>query len=456
MKHIRPVELVINYEAGNAKVGEVIDHLNKIRLQSGYLVPYISGSEDIEALLLNPEIIPDNVPVEVCGAKSATILNKTITLEERLEAEGGISYLEFTKRNPLLMSFPPELLWLARNSGLEYWRKTLERFLPLSIGLNKRESKKITDILISAARKSRENYEFWKIISRTDYGDQRLSKILIELSISMAAKMRCRYMAGFNPIIDYRIKGSVILNHRINLAFATLVNEMLDVGIEAPHYFYTIPINSTLIQPDERITELNEIIRYCKSALETTDLFGGIHITIRNLELISKDPGRVRVVFKLFSEINQIGKDYRVPVWYSRAGLIGLAALDEGADFASYSPNLTLNDVFLEGGPPEKESQFGKIINIDKKELWNIKQLKKGMENNYTLPKFEKVSFRNIPDSIELDSASYYRRLFSKPYNIAAMTELSLRWRENIKDGEIKPGRHYLQDFQVPFNAWGL
>ena len=458
MKLIRTIELVIRNHAGNARIGEIVDQLNKLRFESGYLVPYISGSEDIEAILFNPEIIPENVPVEICGIKSATILARITALEEKLQTdEYGVTYLEFTRRNPLLMSFPPEIVWLGRKQGLEYWKKSLERFLPhSSTGIDKKDIKKVIGLFITAAEKTRENYDFWKVILANSYNKQRLSKILIEWSISMASRMRCRYMSGFNPMVDYKTPGSIVLNHRMNLAFATLANEMIDVGIEAPLFFYTIPLNSTMIKADQWTPELNEVVRNCRSALETTDLFGGIHVTIRNLELISKDPGRVRVVFKLIEELNKISIDYKLPVWYSRVGLVGLAALDEGADFASFTPNMSLNDVIMEPGPIEKDRQYGKIIHIDQKEFWDKSQVERSLKMGYYLPKLERVPIRNLPDSVELNTPQYYRKLFSKPYNIAAMTELSLRWRENIKDGEIRPGRHYLQDFSPPFNAWGL
>jgi len=428
-----------------------------LRFESGYLVPYLSGSEDVETILFNPGIIPENIPVELCGVKSATILARITALEERLQTdEYGLTYLQFTQRNPILMSFPPEIVWLGRKQGLDYWRRSLERFLPLSTGIDKKDTKKVIELFITAAEKTRENYEFWKVILASTCNKEKLSKILIEWSVSMASKMRSKYMSGFNPLIDYKTPGSIVLNHRMNLAFATIVDEMTDVGLEAPIFFYTIPLNSTMIKADHWTSELNEIVRNCRSALDTTDLFGGVHITIRNLELISKDPGRVRVVFRLFEELSKIGDDYKLPLWYSRSGLIGLAALDEGADFASFTPNMSLGDVIIEPGPIEKDKQFGKIIHIDKKELWDKNQVEKALKMKYNLPTLKRVQIRNQPDSIELGTPQYYRKLFSKPYNIAAMTELSLRWREDIHKGEIRPGRHYLQDFSPPFNIWGL
>lgn len=230
---------------------------------------------------------------------------------------------------------------------------------------------------------------------------------------------------------------------------------MEDAGLEFPQYFYTIQLHSTMIQPDTWTELLKDILRYCRSALETAT-FAGIHITVRNLENISKSPGRVRTMFKLMEELSNIGYEQKLPVWWSNVGLIGLAILDEGGDFASFTPGILPRDIITEPGPIEKDNQFGKILHIHTKELWDIKQVRRARELKENLPKLNKFSVRNIPDDFELESPPTYRRLFSKPYNIAAMNELSLMWRENITNGEIKPGRHYLQDFSVPFNVWGI
>ncbi|RLI81068.1 hypothetical protein DRP04_06930 [Archaeoglobales archaeon] len=455
---MRSVELIVHKEVGQARIGEIIDSINKLQFGTGYLVPYIRGAEDIEVALFNPDVFVDGQPVEICGFAAASILNKAIVLEERLkEDQYALTFLDFTHNHPMLMSFPPEVIWTGRERGLNHWEKSLRRFIQFSSpGFSEKEIDQLCGCIINAAAQYKMTYGFWSYIVNNSFKGERLSKLLMEWVITTATKMRCKYLSGLNPIINAKTPGSVVLNHRVNLAYAALVRDMEDAGLETPQYFYTIQLHSNMVQPDDWTNLLSEVVGYCRSALETTDMFSGIHIMVRNLENISKVVGRVRTMLKLFEELNRIGYEYKLPVWWSNFGLIGLAVLDEGGDFASFTPNMAIKDIITEAGPVEKDHQFGKVLNIHAKELWERKQTRKSRNRGYNLPKLNHFNTRNIPDDLELESPPLYRRMFSKPYNIAAMNELSLMWRENIENGEIRPGRHYLRDFSPPFNVWGL
>lgn len=456
MIKIRNIEILIKQQVENAKLGEVVDYHNKLRYGTGYLTPYISGSEELEALLYQYEIVPEGVPIELCGVKSASILNNADIIGEKAKSEEGIDYYDLSKRNPLFMSFPPEITWIERDTGINYFGKSLNKFLTSSGNFDEKTKQEIIDKLISRVQRAEQNQNFWYRIHKEMIDNQPLSKILFEWSISMALGMRCKYMSGLNPLVDEKYKTSINFNHKINLAYNSLIEDIEDAGMDSPLFFYTIPLNSTMIKSGDWTKELDDVVKLCKSAIETNS-FSGIHVSVRNLNLISNDGGRVEIVNRLFDKLNSIATENKYPIWYSRFGLIGLRALDEGADFVSYTSNLNLRDVILKSGKVQKEYQYSSVVNIDTKEIWSPQKLtNKMIDQNHFLPNFKSTPTRTIPSTDELNSPSYWRRFFAKPYNMASFTELSYRWRNHISQGDSNPGRYYLQNWQSPYNAWAI
>ncbi len=455
---MRGTELIINKEVERARIGEIVDSTNKLRYGSGCLTPFIKGQEDIEVLLYNPNALISKQPVELCGFAASTILNKAVALEEKLkEDEFASTFLEFTYNQPMVMSFPPEVIWNGK--GLDHWEKSLKRFIKFSSpGFTEKEIDEFCKYIRETVTSNSLTHKFWDHIVKETFKGESISKLLMEWVATTAIKMRCKYTSGIVPIISQKTRGSVVLNHRVNLAQAALIRDMEEVGFEVPQYFYTIQLHPNMIKPDDWNDLLDEVVKNLRSSLDTTDIFSGIHVTIRDLNAISNSPGRIQTVMKLFEEINRLGHEYKLPVWWSNFGLIGLAALDEGGDFASFTLNMKTDELVAGsgGGPIAKEHQYGKILDINQKRLYEWKQVKKLGKHGHSLPKLNKFSIRNTPDDLELGSPPLYRKLFSKPYNTASMNELSLMWKENIYNGESKPGRHYLRDFGPTFNGWGL
>ena len=444
----------------NINIGEIkIPELN-VDIKYSSLAPYAKGREDIEVLLRYPNVLRDQQPIEINGFNTHTMLRRAISLQGDLQDESKdgeyMSFEILSNKHPIIVSYPPEVIWLAPKKGINAWKNNLKRALPNSgFGFETETIEKIIEKLTAHAKLKPQTYHFWRAIINEKIEKESLSNILIEWAIQNTIDVRGKWIAPLTPMIDHTTKGSINLSHRINLAYSYLINDKQNEGIKTPAPLYTIQLNSSMIKPDDWSQSLEEIIKNARLAM-TEDKFDGIFLFVRGFKRISTTNGRVNTLIKLVTELNQIGKDSALPTWYSRFGMAGLRALDLGGPFSSFPINISHEDAFVDGFPGEEKYKYGKVLNPILREKWDKDQVLKSMDGpDSGLPHQEKYWSKNSPTMKEEGSPFQWRIHFTKPYNIATFSNLTDDWIKNIKGGEKDPGKEFLKSFEAPFNNWG-
>jgi len=435
------------------------------------LVPYAKGGEDIEVLLRYPGALRQSQPFEANGFKVHSLMKKALALQEELQdmpvySDSADVYTAFLSDHPMLISYAPEVIWLGRRTGMEAWKSNLEIVLPtLDLGLDETMVEEIIGLIDTETLRFAGNYGFWKFVidkriacidrkGGTDKGE-RLVRVLLDWSIQNAVNSKAKWMAGLIPIIDMSTPGSVTLSHRVNLAYAHLIDARLDEGKTAPAYLYTIYLNSTMLPDDNWTSMLSTVVRNARLALASAE-FDGLYLGIRNLEQVSMRKGRVNTLIKLIREINEIAESNCLPTWYGRLGPLGLAILDEGGTFSSFPLNSNIGDVFTNGGRGNKLDQFGKVFNPVVRERWDRQQVMAAIAGpDGGLPRLDSYWSINAPSGSELDNPVAYRVNFSKPYTLGAMNMLMNQWIDDIRSGEEYPGRAYLESAEPIYSSWG-
>ena len=426
------------------------------------LCPYVSGSEDFEVLLKHPGVMREHQPIEVNGFSTHKVLSKALSMKERLEGSGIYSpnrppYEAISSDHPLIISYPPEVIWLGKENGVDAWGENIKRVLPrMDYGFNERQIRAFSTLVQSLVLNNPKTYGFWRAASSERFEGEAVTKILLDWSIDNTIGARGKWIAGLTPVIDASTPGSATLSHRINEACKALVDTRLEAGEEAPAYLYTINLNSSVIEADRWTEALSEIVRNARIAMEVPG-YEGIYVSIRGLDMISTNNGRVNTLMRLMEELNSIARSAKLPTWWSRLGCVGLAALDLGTSFSSFTVNCNNGDVFHGGGPTDRKYRFGRIFNHVTRERWDVTQVMSSRGGpDSGLPPLNEYWSMNYPTQEMLQRDRMYRVDFSKPYNIAAMNHLMDDWLNNIRQGEVTPGREFLQNIEAPYSSWGI
>jgi len=213
-------------------------------------------------------------------------------------------------------------------------------------------------------------------------------------------------------------------------------------------------LNSTMF-PDKWTSLLSNVVNNAKLALNDA-MYDGMHVSVRHLDLISLSTGRVDTLMMLMKELKKVANYFNVPVWWSRLGPPGFAALDEGASFASFPMNNNTGDVYAEGGSGNKVDQYGKIFNPVNRTRWTVTRVIASIHGpEGGMPPLSAYWDRPRPSEEELASPWNYRVNFSKPYTVAAINGLFDQWLENVRAGETSPGRSYLEYAEPTYTSWG-
>ena len=446
----------IEHQCENAKTG-TWNISSATSLPFG-VVPFIKGREDIEAILKHQLSLPDMQPIEISGYGVNNILRRAVSIEAELEQAGieDSGYSQMTKLHPCLVSFPADLIWLAREEEVRRLVSGLSEELVVSdFRLTSIDAKQVAWEIGKRLSGSARDYMFWrKLLEKDPVTNQTFSRLLIEYAISVANRSRATSMAGIVPSVDQKIPGSADLMHHYNIAYAAALGDRLDQGMRTPHYQYSIALNSSVIEADTWSPVLETVTRLARAAL-VADIFDGIHLTIRGMDRISLSSGRVNVVLLLINRLATITSEHHLPLWWSRPSLAGLAGLDEGCAFTSYRLNLDPGDVYAGGGGRVPiERQYGKVLNPVMRQIWNKNQVEAALNGpDRGMPDIG-YSVQS-PSPFALSSAKKYRIDFSKPYNTDAFNYLSSDWKLSVRNGETRPGSQYLQSFEAPHNQWG-
>ena len=447
----------IEHQCESSKVGKW-NITSELRLPFG-MVPFVKGREDIEVLMRNQELLPEGQPIELSGFGLNTILRRSMSLGYELEQEGrdDCSYSAMIEAHPSVVSYPPDLIWLAKEDEVERLVKGIRDELPLSdFHLTTADADRVSSEIGNRLLGNGRAYSFWRrLIEKDDATNQSLSRHVMEYSISGANRARATAMGGIVPALDRKTPGSADLMHSYNVAYAAAIGERLDQGLKAPRYLYTIPVNPSVVEADSWSPVLETAIRQVRTALESA-MIDGILLIVRGLKSISLSTGRVNVVSSLANKLSEIASENHLPLWWSRPGLVGLTALDTGCSFASYRLNLDIDDVYIgSGGPVPKHHQYGRILNPIMKQVWVKSQVEKAMTGiNSGMPDIGHGI--TAPTAIDLEDPRRYRINFSKPYNISSFGYLDADWKASVVSGETEPGSQYLQSFEAPYNQWGL
>lgn len=427
---------------------EIITPLNS-------LVPYAAASEDFEIILKNEKLLLNKQPIEMNGFNAHLNMKKAVKIGSNTDLTDSF-YTDFTIKHPILLSFPSEVIWL----GIE---KGVTRFKDSFIWTAKRSDLGIDPSLIGAyadtfqelIEQSTESYDFWKEITDVSK-EKQLSRMLIESTLNMAILTRSTFLSGITPLITKSSSTVGVLSQRMNLAYGAVINDYEEIGEKCPKCLYTINLDSSMISKDNFTHELKDITHRARSSLETNQ-FDGIFVSIRGLKNLSTSEGRVHTLKKFSETLCDISHDEKLPIWFSRTGLISLALLEQGASYGSFQLNNHIEDVFTGGFKPRKpvdpKIKYGTILDPDTNRILTYHQV---MGERHGLTPL--VGVQNKPSGLDISSDVKYRKNFAKPYNMAAMVYLNKKWLTNVQEGETAPGSEYLSRFSEPnyYSNWGL
>lgn len=412
-------------------------------------------------------MLQPRAPIEINALQLQAILTKATVLDEILmqDRPSTVSYVEFAREHPVIASFPAEALWICKPKALKALHATIVETLPQAgQGLSDESIEMIAKKIVKNAGDHAKTHGFWNAIAKERHERAPLSSYLLATAAAGAVRARASAVAGPVPLLDPKARGSVNLAHRYNVALASVLSDQ--TSTKRPVQFYNIPMNSTAFRGKKGLF-IDQVVRNANLALEPRDLFGGILFSIRGLDRIRKDSARTAQTLEFVKRIGRLGQVYRVPIIWSRAGLDGLAGLDEGVHFATSTPNLSHTEFFSDGGPGGS-SAYGRVFNhVTGKFLsvGDVEAVRSGPDRGMPsvpgaapLPPRAELYARlyhprsHAPGTTELSATSVSAldypqneyHLWSKPRNIATMTELSRDWQRHVLNGETHPGRTYL------------
>jgi hypothetical protein len=421
------------------------------------LAPFVKSREDVSVLMRNPRTLKLGQPIEFSGFSAFRALRAAEVLNSKVDEDGiGVRFGDLVTAHPSLVSFPPDLTWLAHKESVDKFVEGLKRILPdteqrLTPVDSDRIATEIGNLLVAHPR----SFTFWSAITKKDPATKTThSRHLIDYALTISERIRSRFLAPLVPMLDARTPNSAVLSHKFNLAYANVVADRFGEGVRSPLLLYSLPFNSNTFDVDGP-SEMQSTAERNVSAALGSGLFEGIWIAIRGLSRISLVPSRVRAVEGLVSRLSAIAKGNGSVLWWSRPGLIGLRARDLGCALASFSLNLGIDDVYIDGGMSSDQSYaYGRVLNAITRSLWGYPEVRTSLDSAEPgLP--DLAVCRSIPDQIELQSPQRYRVGFSKPYNVSAMNWLESDWVRQTEQGEVNPGAEFLQTFQKPFDRWG-
>jgi len=452
-------EVVVEKTVNKAQLGTWISHRYDLQSTVSCLGPYIKSDEDILAVLNNYSLLDPDQPVELCGISLDRILDRAASMEISMEPESKvIDYSEFAKTRPIVVTFPSETIRLARDHAVSRFGASFEEIMrTVHHDWEDDRLKALSTKMQGLIKSTRKTYNFWKEITRHQEDGIVYSRHLIDWTIASAQRARAKYMAGLTPMVDCRAPGSLSLSDKFNRVHLHVLRESSRSSV-TPHYLYTINLSSTSIRRKSH-DFLKKVLRTTRFEMETRE-FDGIYLAVRKLGPIYNDPARVATTVKFVGDLAEIAKDFRLPLCWSRANLAGLRGLDQGVTTSTFSLNLNVDDMFLDGGPSGEDAEeyhFGYVMNP-----WTGEDLKReNVKTSIAGPAMGMPEIGGVPNSPtqeQLDHNYLYRTGFSKPYNLRVMTLLSKKWQEEIRADEKEPGASYLGNLnkKSKWKNWGL
>jgi hypothetical protein len=450
--------VVIAKTIGSARLGEWINPQSGFTTTTGHIAPFCKGPESTEAMLRNVQMLNPDQPIEYSGFGMDAIIRKAISVQTEIYYRDSSDPFTELASHPGIVSYPPEVIWLANAQGLNAFKKSLVENLPKirGTGYSKDDAVAIADRICLMAKNGAGSLSFWEHLT-DEFNGESYGSILVNFQAYTASRLKCRGLAGLVPLIDERHPKSIEMTYQFNEATATELENLRNEGAPAPEfYFFTLNMNSSMFKNSNMSDELNKTIEMVNFALRNNkELFDGLHVSIRGLDRISDDPGRIDVVYKFIARLREICTAVLIPFWFSKSGISGLSFLDKGVDYCSSSLNMSLGDVYVGGGGAvNSENIYGKVYHPTLQKRFTVKEVVRTIEKRGTMPEIRGVNF--LLRDADLVSSQRYRVNFGKPYNLAVICDLSDKWRNLVVTGEEESGRIYLSRCPEPiFRSWG-
>lgn len=454
--------IVIEKKVEKAKLGLLLD-LNKSisPIPLNQLIPYLASAEDLEIIMSDPKCLYENQMLEINGYAIKQMLDKAIKVESTLSGADH-KYANMLKDHQAMISFPSEVVWFGNNTrALDDFKKNLVHGLQtVNIKQDKDKAEATAKEILGRISSSQQKYEFWKEINDR-VKSNNISRTLMNWSIELALSAKIKQMSGITPVIDNNTDSSVIYSNQMNQEYIKLLDERASIGLDQIKYHYTIALNASMFPPDDyhKNTNLVQVVRHVREAINTQK-YDGIHFTIRSLNDITKNIGRIRTVEKFVSELDAIASDAGLPLWCSRCGILGLPMMDLGVEFNSYSLSTNPGDTYIKFGRKKSEANaenmkktttHGKVLHLETLELLDYKQV-----GNLPLNLNDIGGMPRRPIGSLMANPNEYRKAHTKPINIRVMNELNRQWIEFTKNGDPRPGMQYMGGSKSKFNNWGV
>lgn len=447
--------VVVTQQVRSAQLGTWLNPHSGWSVSLGQLPIYCKGPEDIEVLMYNTGLLNPDQPIEYNGFSIKSMLTRASNINDDIFYEEGVNAFMDLTAHAGIMSYPGEVFWIANPDWIKTFKNALIKLLPTAgLGFNNDDATEFANDIYQFAVDNPRTLKFWDALGNKFQGET-YGKILMDFSAYSASRIRAKALSGLVPMIDPKHPSSVRTTYNINTANAIELISLQESKSPAPElYFFTLNLHSSLFKESNWDPVLEKTLKMTNSAMHE-DMFDGLLVSVKGLDQISMNTGRIDVVMRMQERLKQICSNVSLPLWFSNFGIPGLSLLDEGVNYSSCMLNMNNADVYRSaGGFSDPDSYYGKVWHPNYQNRMAKRGVERWINSRGTMPDVQ--GFCINPTTHELTSAPKYRTRFSKPYNLASICKLSREWQENIENGEDRPGQEYLgRCDDVPFSAWG-
>jgi len=406
-------------KVGNSIIGSALLSPRMPEVEVGKAMPCIRTSEDIEGLL-RCKFLDPTVPSEF-NLLNSGLIQKILWkyFNQIVSSPNFLNPLDVIAGRPSIGYVPPECLTFPTEGATKALNKTGMIGAKISV--------------------LREQYpdadgKFWFSIAKERLYSKWIRELLYHLEL-----LKGDLFAPPVAVINKKIASSVDLQLKINLAVSSRWEQICgrrhrEIGLL--YSFHLAP--NALDEP----TILREAVLGMNEILLKEDLrFWGVHLHFTDIRHVTRKPHRIDTAKSLVREVSQITRKYNGFTIISDAGPVGIAFLDLGASYSSYSPAMTPRKIYDKMRFSE-EGRFGKVLGLWRYNLHGREDVRRRGD---TMD--ETGFFPNVVPLTAQGEKSWraYRVQFGKPYNISVMEKINmLRSTELIKNKNPNPGQTHI------------
>jgi len=422
-------------KVGASLIGSAQFSLRFPIVEIGKSAPCIINDEDVEALL-RCNFLDPSIPTEF-NLLSTSRIQKKLWKYANLEEDNPeyLASVDITANRPSIGYLPPECLVKPNEKAI----KALKNTGPIG------------EIVSQIRRKT--DKKFWEEITRIKLEGQPLYEHWIRELLENLLLLRGTLIACPVPVLTKEYKSSIAEQAKANIDISDNWEELCGRRYREHGCLYSFHLApNALDEPSlirKAIMSLNEIFS------ERDNNFWGVHIHFTDISGVSRKQERVGVAKDIVKKVSDIAMRYNKFTIVSDVGPIGIAFLDQGAAYVTYSLAMTPRKKYLMGMNPNVDIDlltYGKVLDLWSYKLLSYNEVKK---RGYKIS--DTQLYTNVVPLNCRNKKRLYRINFAKPNNVAVMEKLNnLRAVELNREKNPNPGLiHIRRSEDSSIRIWG-